>query len=78
MGRHLSNSRRKTCRTRILYLAKTFFKNKDKDFSDKKKQKKVKTVTSRPMIQKKKKLKEVSQVFYKKRKLFREKRDNAR
>ena len=78
MGRHLSNSGRKTCQATILYLLKTFFKNKDKDFSDKKKTKKVKTVTSRPMIQKKKKLKEVSQLFYKKRKLFREKRDNAR
>ena len=30
------------------------------------------------MIQKKKKMKEVSQLFYKKRKLFREKRDKDR
>ena len=77
MGRHLSNSGRKICQTRILYLVKTFFKNKGKDFSDKK-TKKVKTVTSRPMIQKKKKLKEVSQFYYKKRKLFKAKRDDAR
>lgn len=69
MGRHLSNSRRKTCQTRILYLAKTFFKNKDKDFSDKK-TKKVKTVTSRPMIQKKKKVEGSFTVFLQEKEAF--------
>ena len=78
MGRHLSNSGRKTCQATILYLLKTFFKNKDKDFSDKKKNKKSEDCHQQTYDTKKKKLKEVSQLFYKKRKLFREKRDNAR
>ena len=78
MGRHLSNSGRKTCQATILYLLKTFFKNKDTDFSDKKINKKSEDCHQQTYDTKKKKLKEVSQLFYKKRKLFREKRDNAR